>query len=103
MESAIVRYNHYGMWGMSTPLLDLEGTAEEIQKRLAEFAGQRLHVTVVALEVPVDAPAEALPPNRTFTEKLLAIAEAMPADERARLPHDLADQHDHYGYGWSKR
>jgi hypothetical protein len=31
---------------MSTPPPELEGTVEDIQKRLADFAGQRLHVTV---------------------------------------------------------
>ena len=34
---------------MSTPLIELEGTTEDIQRRLDVFAGQRLHVTVQPL------------------------------------------------------
>jgi hypothetical protein len=37
---------------MATPLLELDGTAEDIQKRLADFAGQKLHVTVQPLQAP---------------------------------------------------
>jgi len=34
---------------MCAPLVELEGTTEDIQRRLADFAGQRLHVTVQPL------------------------------------------------------
>ena len=87
---------------MSTPLLELEGTSEEIQKRLADFAGQRLHVTVRPVEMPAATTAEILPRKCSITEKLLAMAEEMPAEERAKMPPDLAEQHDHYIYGWPK-
>lgn len=37
---------------MPTLPLELEGTLEDIQKRLAEFAGQRLYVMVKRAETP---------------------------------------------------
>jgi len=81
------------------PVLELEGTVEEIKESLSVFAGQRLHVTVW----PVDSPIEAAPRQLTITEKLLAMAEEMPPEERAKMPEDLAEQHDHYVYGWPKK
>ena len=41
---------------MPPPLFEIEGTAEDIQKRLADFAGERLHVTVQRLELPISEP-----------------------------------------------
>lgn len=84
---------------MSIPLLELEGTVEEIRESLAAFAGQRLHITVR----PVEAPDEGTPHRLSITEKLLAMAEEMPTEERAKMPTDLAEQHDHYLYGWPKK
>lgn len=43
------------------------------------------------------------PRRMTITEKLLAMADEMPEAERAKMPADLAEQHDHYIYGWSKK
>ncbi len=84
---------------MSMPLLELEGTAEEIREHLIAFAGQRLRVTVR----PVETPVQATPHKQSITEKLLAMAEEMPPEERAKMPLDLAEQHDHYLYGWPKK
>lgn len=84
---------------MSTPLLELEGTVEEIQESLAAFAGQRLHITVRQL----DSTTTATPHKPSITDKLLALAEEMPPEERAKMPEDLATQHDHYIYGWPKK
>ena len=83
---------------MSAPLLELEGTAEEIQERLNAFSGQRLHISVR----PAAAPDAAEPPL-SISEALLAMAEEMPEAERAKMPADLAAQHDHYLYGWDKK
>ena len=47
---------------MNAPLLELDGTAEEIQARLADFAGQRLHVIVL----PADTDRPAYPAQAVF-------------------------------------
>jgi hypothetical protein len=39
----------------------------------------------------------------TISEKLLAIANSIPEEERLKMPADLAEQHDHYIYGWPKK
>ena len=54
---------------MSTPLLELEGTAEEIQQRLADFAGQRLHVIVQPAQTPAAPAPDNQPRKLTITEK----------------------------------
>ncbi len=88
---------------MSTLLLDIEGTAEEIQERLADFAGQRLHVTLRTLESPAETTQEISTRKLSISEKLIAMANEMPPEERAKMPTDLAEQHDHYIYGWPKK
>lgn len=88
---------------MSTNLLEIEGTAEEIQERLADYAGQRLHIILRTLGTPVEFAQANSPRKLSITEKLLAMAEEMPPEERAKMPSDLAEQHDHYIYGWPKK
>ena len=83
---------------MPVPLLELEGTAEEIQERLNAFSGQRLHISVR----PISTHEEAEYPL-SISEALLAMADKMPEAERAKMPADLAAQHDHYLYGWDKK
>jgi predicted DNA-binding antitoxin AbrB/MazE fold protein len=39
----------------------------------------------------------------TLTERLLALADALPPETLDRLPTDGASQHDHYLYGTPKR
>ncbi len=82
---------------MSTPLLELEGTAEEIQKRLDEFAGQRLRVTVQMLDMlptgtqhPIDAALE-------------AIWSRVPEASWEQFPEDFGANLDHYLHGMPKR
>ncbi len=88
---------------MSVPILEMDGTAEEIQSKLNDFAGQRLHVTVQQIEFP-EVSTAAVPPQRPcITEKILARTSAIPATEIAKMPTDLAEQHDHYVYGWPKK
>lgn len=82
---------------METALLDMEATVEEIQERLSDFAGQRLHIIVLpATPIP-------LPTGPSIAQALLDMAQQMPPEERANLPSDLAEQHDHYIYGWPKK
>lgn len=80
---------------MTTPLLELEGTAEEMQEHLAEFAGQRLRVIVT----PAEATPEMLPRKLSITEKILERFRDVPPEERAKVPPDLTDNLDHYIYG----
>lgn len=88
---------------MSTPLLELEGTAEEIRERLVEFAGQRLHITVRPIETSPKIASVGSSHKPSITEKLLAMAAEMPEEERAKMPDDLVEQHNHYLYGWPKK
>ncbi len=85
---------------MSTPLLELEGTTEEIQKRLDDFAGQRLHIVITQAENPAEATPDAAPRQLTIEEKILARFSHIPSEERANIPADLSDNLDHYLYGW---
>jgi hypothetical protein len=39
----------------------------------------------------------------TISERILARADKVPASERLKVPADLAEQHDHYVYGWPKK
>ena len=57
--------------------------------------GQRLRVTVEALDGPAGAPAA----KGGWLEWAREYAEQMPDN----LPDDLAEQHDHYLYGTPKR
>ena len=82
---------------METALLDMEATVEEIQERLSDFAGQRLHVIVLPAATPLPSPVPGI------AQALLDMAQEMPPEERAKLPSDLAEQHDHYIYGWPKK
>jgi hypothetical protein len=84
---------------MSMPVLELEGTVEELKEALSAFAGQRLHIKVR----PVETSEEGAPRKLSITEKMLVIADEMPHEERAKMPADLAEQHDHYIYGWPKK
>jgi hypothetical protein len=65
-------------------------------KRLLGLNGKRLEIPTT--DVNPDAPH-----RMTITEKLMAMADEMPEAERARMPADLAEQHDHYIYGWPKK
>lgn len=84
---------------MTTPLLELEGTWEEIIAQIPNFSGQKLRVLVY--------PATGIPTEehdtRPIAEVLAEIAAAIPAGELAQLPADFTDQLDHYIYGTPKR
>jgi len=84
---------------MTTPLLELEGTWEEIVARIPDFAGQKLRVLVYPATGNSAEPHE----TRPIAEVLAEIAAAIPATELAKLPSDFTDQLDHYIYGTPKR
>jgi len=67
---------------MSTPLLELEGTWEEIAAQVPDFSGQKLRVLVYAAE---DHSPEAHD-TRPIAEVLAEIAATIPAAELTTLP-----------------
>lgn len=83
---------------MAIPLLELEGTAEQIKANLPDFDGRRLHIIVLPVETE---PAEK--DIRPLDEKLAEIAARIPSEELAKIPSDFCDQLDHYIYGTPKR
>ena len=84
---------------MITPLLELEGTWEEIAAQIPDFSGQKLRVLVY----PATDNSTKVPDTRPIAEVLAEIAAAIPATELAKLPPDFTDQLDHYLYGTPKR
>jgi len=84
---------------MTTPLLDLEGTWEEIVVQIPNFSGQKLRVLVY----PATGDSAEGHDTRPISEVLAEIAAAIPARELAQLPSDFTDQLDHYIYGTPQR
>ena len=84
---------------MTTPLLEIEGTWEEIVAQIPDFSGQKLRVLVYPATGHKAEDRDARP----IAEVLAEIAAAIPAQELARLPADFTDQLDHYTYGTPKR
>ena len=84
---------------MTTPLLELEGTWEEIVAQIPDFSGQKLRVLVY----PATGNSAEVHETRPIAEVLAEIAAALPATELAKLPSDFTDQLDHYIYGTPKQ
>jgi hypothetical protein len=84
---------------MTTPLLELEGTWEEIVAQIPDFSGQKLRVLVY----PATGHGAEDHDTRPIAEVLGEIAAAIPAEELAQLPSDFTDQLDYYIYGTPKR
>jgi hypothetical protein len=84
---------------MTTPLLELEGTWEEIVAQIPDFSGQKLRVLVY----PATGNSVEAPDTRPIGEVLAEIAVAIPAGELAQLPSDFTDQLDHHIYGTPKQ
>jgi hypothetical protein len=84
---------------MTPPLLEIEGTWEEIVAQIPNFSGQKLRVLVY---LATDNSAEGHD-TRPIAEVLAEIAAAIPAAELVQLPADFTDQLDHYIYGTPKR
>lgn len=88
---------------MSTPLLELEGTLEEIKAQLPDFGEQRFHITITPVEKAAMNGEQAPSRKLSITEKILARAAQTPPEERVKIPSDLTDNLDHYIYGWPKK
>jgi hypothetical protein len=84
---------------MVIPLLELEGTWEEIAAQVPDFSGQKLRVLVY----PAEETRIAATDTRPIAEVLAEIAATIPAAELAKLPPDFTDHLDHYIYGTPKR
>ena len=85
-----------------TKVLEFEGTAEEIQLRFADFAGQRMYVTAYSVEAPLADSAS--PADKMSTvQKIIARAKLTPKHESDKIPADFCDQLDHYIYGTPKK
>ena len=90
---------------MTLKLLEMDGTAEEIHERLAEYSGRRLHVVVTSesdtgkLEALLPVSHEKL----SIEEKIMARFSALSKEEISRIPDDLSDNLDHYIYGLPKK
>jgi hypothetical protein len=84
---------------MATPLLELEGTWEQIAAQILDFAGQKLRILVY----PAEENSTVAPDTCPIAEVLAEIAATIPASELAKLPPDFTDQLDHYVYGTPKR
>ena len=84
---------------MATPLLELEGTWEEIVTQIPDLSGQKLRVIVY----PATGNRTEAHETRPIAEVLAEIAAAIPTAELAKLPSDFTDQLDHYIYGTPKR
>ena len=84
---------------MTLPLLELEGTWEEIVAQIPDFSGQKLRVLVY----PATEHGAEERDTRPIAEVLADIAAAIPAEALARLPADFTDQLDHFIYGTLKR
>lgn len=84
---------------MTTPLLELEGTWEEIVTQIPDLSGQKLRVIVY----PATGSRAEAHETRPIAEVLAEIAAAIPTAELAKLPSDFTDQLDHYIYGTPKR
>ena len=84
---------------MTIPLLELEGTWEEIVAQLPDFSGQKLRILVY----PATGNSAEGHDTRPIAEVLAEIAAVIPTAELTQLPSDFTDQLDHYIYGTPKR
>ncbi|HLK59314.1 MAG TPA: hypothetical protein VKU00_22330 [Chthonomonadaceae bacterium] len=84
---------------MAIPLLDMEGTWEEIAEHIPDLPGKKLRVIVL----PVEETDPVQKDIRPISEVLAEIAAGIPPQEAAKLPPDFTDQLDHYIYGTPKR
>ncbi len=85
---------------MNAPLLEIEGTWEEIAQRAPEFKGHRMRLAVLPQESGVSVAPE---DDRPIEEQIAEIVADVPESEWANLQSDLSDHLDHYVYGTPKR
>ena len=81
---------------MFTPLLELEGTSEDIKANLPDFGGRRIHVTVSSVEMSAELKSETTPRKLSISEKILERFKDVPLEEQAKVPPDLIDNLNHY-------
>lgn len=79
------------------PLLELEGTWQQIQSRVPEFSGKKLRVVIFSAE------DREVKDEQPLADVLAELVGSIPVEEQASLPSDFADQVDHYVYGVPKR
>ena len=84
---------------MAQPVLELEGTWEELAVQAERFKGHRLRLIVLPDTENGVSPNNS---NQSMSAKLAEIRGEDPAAWE-QAPEDLAEQHDHYVYGWPKR
>ena len=83
---------------MAKPVIEMEGTWEELAVHATSFRGHRLKLIVLPDSPEANASTASLPLSKKFAE---IRREDVSAWER--VPQDLAEQHDHYVYGWPKK
>ncbi|HLJ56331.1 MAG TPA: hypothetical protein VKT77_14920 [Chthonomonadaceae bacterium] len=82
---------------MGVPVIELEGTWEEISRQLPDFDGKRLHVSVRLAEDSAVEGADSV------DAALARIWNEVPDASWESLPADFGDNLDHYLYGSAKR
>ena len=75
---------------MTTPVLELEGTATEIRALLPDFSGQRLHVTVRPLALPETATGSDADCTLVAQETNTQLATRFQQKQAARLTEDIS-------------
>ena len=85
---------------LQSPLC-VEGTWEQISSLGQSLSGYRLRLTVLGKE-DVDTTNNLSEPAQSLSAAFAAIR-AENSEEWDALPNDLAEQHDHYIYGWPKK
>lgn len=89
---------------MALPLLEMEGTWEEIAAAAsARFNGERLRVLVMPAPMPQTEKEPVQKETRQIEEVLAELAASIPQEEWEKFPPDFTDQLDHYIYGTPKR
>jgi len=78
--------------------MQIEGTWDQIAPLASSLTGRRLRLTVLD-SIEEDAVP---PPGRSLLSDQFADIRATNAAAWEGLPVDLAEQHDHYVYGWPK-
>lgn len=81
--------------------LEIEGTWDQFEALAPSLTGLRLRLTVLGSAEDAEANGEAVR-YVPLSERMSAIREEDAAAWDS-APADLAEQHDHYAYGWPKR
>ena len=93
IEESLIAKVHCGLF----PSMDAAMT------EAARLLLERLDQQQATPPVPEPAQDAAASPGKPIWERILERTAAIPDEEWAKLPTDLAEQHDHYLYGTPKR